>query len=118
MGDLSKHLGNRIRELRKLQNMSQEELALKSNINPAHLGQIERGFKSPTLDTLEKIIHALNIQAADLFSEYISDDTTKASIYISSMNNLMSSMTARQQEIVLNTINNLIQFSDGSKDNV
>lgn len=118
MGNLSRHLGNRIREFRKLQNMSQEELALKSNINPAHLGQIERGVKSPTLDTLEKIVIALNISAADLFTECISIEATKTSIYTTSINNLISSMTVRQQEIVLNSISNLMEFSNNKKPGV
>lgn len=115
MGDLSRHLGNQIREFRKLQNMSQEELALKSNVNPAHLGQIERGAKSPTLDTLEKLIGALNIQASDLFTEYIPTEATKPSIYAASMNQLMSSMTTGQQEIALNIVNNLVRFSGHAK---
>ena len=55
MNDLSIKFGKRIRQLRQSLNMSQEELAFKAGIGPAHLGQIERAEKKPTLETIGKI---------------------------------------------------------------
>jgi len=49
-----------------MQSISQEELAFRANINPAYLGQIERGIKCPTVDTLCRIAGALNIVPAEL----------------------------------------------------
>ena len=40
-------VGSRIRYYRKLQNMSQEKLALTASINPAFVGHLERGEKKP-----------------------------------------------------------------------
>lgn len=48
--------------------MSQEELAFKAGISPAHLGQIERALKNPTIDTIAKIAAALDIPIAALFT--------------------------------------------------
>lgn len=59
-------VGNRIRSFRQLQSISQEELALRANLNPAYFGQVERGLKCPTIDTLYKIAKALDIPPADL----------------------------------------------------
>ena len=59
-------VGNRIRYFRRLQSISQEELALRANLNPAYLGQVERGLKCPTVDTLYKIAKAMNISPAEL----------------------------------------------------
>lgn len=62
-------IGSRIRYFRKLKGWSQETLALQADMNPAFLGHLERGLKSPTVKTLEKIAAALDISMAELFSE-------------------------------------------------
>lgn len=43
-------------------------IALIAEINPAYVGQIERGIKSPTVNTLKKITDALGINLATLFT--------------------------------------------------
>lgn len=63
------NIGGRIRYFRKLKGWSQETLALQADMNPAFLGHLERGLKSPTVKTLEKIAAALDISMAELFSE-------------------------------------------------
>lgn len=68
MSDIAKQLGQRIRQLRNEQHMSQEEIAFKAGISPAHLGQIERALKSPTIDTVSKIAAALDVPVTALFT--------------------------------------------------
>ena len=63
------NVGERIRYFRKLRGWSQEALALQADINPAFLGHLERGLKSPTVKTLEKIVAALDISLAELFAD-------------------------------------------------
>lgn len=65
-------VGERIRYYRMLKGMSQEALALEANINSAFVGHLERGLKSPTVTTLEKITDALGISMEELFSEELS----------------------------------------------
>ena len=60
-------LGARIKELRKAKRLSQDELSEKINIDPKHLSRIEVGKSYPSLDTLEKIAKALNVEIKDLF---------------------------------------------------
>lgn len=55
----------RIKYFRHMRSMSQEELALRANINPAYYGQVERGLKCPTIDTLYKIALALEVSPAE-----------------------------------------------------
>ena len=73
-------IGMRIRYFRQLRGWSQERLALQAGINPAFLGHLERGLKSPTVTTLEKIVYALEITLEDLFAEKIveEDDRQRA----------------------------------------
>lgn len=54
-------IGQRIHDLRKQRKMSQEELALSSDIHPAYLGRVERGEKCPTVQTLFKISQGLKV---------------------------------------------------------
>lgn len=51
---------------RMKRNLSQEELALTAGLNRNTVGNIERGYASPTIETLEKIAKALNIKFLDL----------------------------------------------------
>ena len=63
---LSKKIGLKIRLLRTKQQISQEELGYRAGINKNSIGAIERGTSSPTIDTLNQIAHALNINIVDL----------------------------------------------------
>lgn len=63
---LNVQTGERIRYLRILKMLSQEELAFSAGINPTYIGHIERGLKCPTIDTLNKICIALNITLSQL----------------------------------------------------
>ncbi|OGV99822.1 MAG: transcriptional regulator [Nitrospinae bacterium RIFCSPLOWO2_02_FULL_39_110] len=60
-------LGGRIKELRRLRRLSQEELSEKVEIDPKHLSRIEVGRGFPSLDTLEKMANALNVELKDFF---------------------------------------------------
>lgn len=50
-----------IKRYRKEQNMSQEALAEQANLDRTYISGVERGVRNITLDSLEKIIFALNI---------------------------------------------------------
>lgn len=41
---------------------------MRADLNPAYLGQIERGLKCPTIDTLYKIVRALEISLPEFFA--------------------------------------------------
>lgn len=73
----------RIRYYRRQKGMSQEELALKANLNPAFFGQVERGMKCPTVDTLYKIAYAMSVPLPELVrfesSPTIDEDSKRTS---------------------------------------
>lgn len=56
----------RIKYLRKKKGMSQENLALRSGINAVYYGQLERGLKCPTVDTLYKLSKGLEVPLPEL----------------------------------------------------
>lgn len=59
-------IGNRIRDLRKERNISQEELANEADIPLSQIGRIERGETNPTISTLYAISKALIISLKNL----------------------------------------------------
>ena len=66
MKNLTKSFGSRVREIRSSANITQEELATLANIDRGYMGHIERGTKSPTLDKVEQISNALNMEVVNI----------------------------------------------------
>lgn len=65
-------IGLRIMTLRKLQGLTQEELANRAGIQRAHLSRIEAGKYAVTLDVLENIAEALGM-TVDIVDERLRD---------------------------------------------
>lgn len=61
--------GKRLRELRKAQGYSQEGFALTVELDRTYIGGIERGERNPGLKTILRIAEALEVPAAELFSQ-------------------------------------------------
>jgi transcriptional regulator with XRE-family HTH domain len=56
-----------LRVLRKQKGFTQEELADRAGINRNYVGQIEREEKSPTVDLLERLVLALDVEPEVFF---------------------------------------------------
>lgn len=69
MSDIAKILGQRIRNCRTEQGLSQEKLAELSGCHPTYIGQVERGEKNATIESIEKIALALNVPLSKLFEK-------------------------------------------------
>lgn len=61
--------GRKIASLRSQAGLSQEKFAEKCNIHRTYIGAIERGEKSPTLETIEKLAKGLNVGISILFND-------------------------------------------------
>ena len=64
---VKKKLGKRIRELRKLQKISQAQLAFEAGVRREAIIFIESGVQNPTTETLIGIADALNVHVRELF---------------------------------------------------
>lgn len=67
MDDIVKRLGERIRRLRKERNLSQDQLAELSGLHTNYVGQVERGEKNLTIETLKKVVDGLGVSLEELF---------------------------------------------------
>jgi transcriptional regulator with XRE-family HTH domain len=62
-------IGERLRNLRELSNLTQEELAERANLTKGFISQIERDLTSISLDSLIQILDALDENISDFFRE-------------------------------------------------
>lgn len=68
MATIYEKLGNKIRDLRRKANLSQEELAEKAKLDLTSVSEIESGLRNPSLKTLHKISSALSLSLKEIFS--------------------------------------------------
>ena len=69
MISIAKIIGQRIRNYRTQKGLSQEKLAELAGCHPTYIGQLERGEKNATLESVEKIASAMDISLSELFDK-------------------------------------------------
>lgn len=67
-------LGARIKNKRLEQNLTQEQLAEKVELSAVYIGQIERGERKMTIDTLVKLANSLNSSIEELLKDSTSSN--------------------------------------------
>ena len=67
MHDLAKIIGQRIRNYRTAQNLSQEKLAELCGISPRHYQTIEAGKTNPRMECFLRLCEILDLKLEDLF---------------------------------------------------
>jgi transcriptional regulator with XRE-family HTH domain len=61
-------LGLAIRSAREEQNISQEELGLRSGVHRNYIGGVERAEREPTVRTIARLAESLNIKPSELIA--------------------------------------------------
>lgn len=111
MSDLTNHIGEKIRYYRKEQNLSQEELAFKAALHNTYIGQLERGEKNVTVESLAKVCAALNLTLAEFF--HMPRTTSKLlSIELEQIIILLEGRSKKDQQNVLEIIESLLKWKD------
>ncbi|OGC43330.1 hypothetical protein A2Y85_05030 [candidate division WOR-3 bacterium RBG_13_43_14] len=77
-------LARRVRQLRKINKMTQEELAEHCDLHFTYIGEIERCEKNPTIISLQKISQAFKISLTELLT--FADEPRKAGSNIDTLN--------------------------------
>ena len=62
-------IGERIKNLRQMSSLTQEELAARANLTKGFISQVERDLTSISLDSLVQILEALDENISDFFRE-------------------------------------------------
>lgn len=64
-----KEIGNKIKEIRKSQKVTLQELADKTELTKSYLSKVERSLKGPPISTLMRIAEALNVKISEILEE-------------------------------------------------
>lgn len=70
-------IGQKIKSFRKENNLTQKELAKKSNISRSYLADIENDRYNASLDTLKSIANALDVNISALIEEDLNAKNNK-----------------------------------------
>lgn len=113
MSDISRLIGENIRSLRRTKGLSQEQLALRAEINASYMGQVERGEKNPTIDVLNKISQALQTPLEQIINFKAShQEHDENNGYADKIAHQLHGLSAKEQEAVYKFVKQLVQFKE------
>ena len=108
MKSLSKTIGERIRNYRNREGLNQEQLAERCGLHATYIGQIERGEKNATLESVAKIVKGLNISFEALF-EKIQVEEIKNNV-ASNCYSLIDALSEKEQAAIFELIQKIIAY--------
>ena len=105
MSEIKKLLGKRIREVRILRNLTQEDLSELTDIGASSISKIESGYFRPTDENLDKIAKALKIEPYKLYMFNHQKDTKTL---ISDLENILKSATEEEIKLVHRVVTSIL----------
>lgn len=116
--DFLKLVGERIRTLRKEKGYTQESLSEKSRIHVTYISDIERGERNISMETLEKVISALGVNAIEVFRfegiEGIEERSNRREL-IEAINTLLAGRKTEEVQLVLRISKDILGTYDKLK---
>ena len=101
--------GERIKNLRVSKKLSQEKLAELSCLHATYIGQIERGEKSPTIDTVFKLSKGLSLPVSAFFKNLEGENSQNA--IADKIYNEILKLPQERQEKIYRILKEIMQFS-------
>ncbi|MNH75004.1 HTH-type transcriptional regulator ImmR [compost metagenome] len=94
-------LGKRLRQERRKMHWTQEKLAERIDVSDAYIGQIERGERSLSLDTLIRLANELGVTVDYLLHDSIeiTDDQ-----FVDQLRQIMMNRSAKEKQMALDLI--------------
>lgn len=111
--DITQEVGARIRYYRTEKKISQEKLSELSDLHPSYIGQLERGEKTPSVETIYKVTQGLSMSLSDFFLDFEavtgeSDDTEET--YAMKSYKLIEYQPANNQRHLYNILNEIMSM--------
>lgn len=103
-------LGKRIKEERLKLNLTQENLAEKINVSTSYIGQIERGERSLSLDTLVNICNVLGVTVDYLLKDSINISKLDSCNYTNELNQILHDKTTKEKMMAINVIKLIFSY--------
>jgi transcriptional regulator with XRE-family HTH domain len=103
-------LGQRIREERQKLKLTQSQLAEAIDISDTYVGQIERGERSLTLDTLVRLVNRLGVSIDYLLKDSVT--ATDDSI-INQFRQIIDTRSDSRKQMALDVVKTMFAHLDG-----
>ncbi len=102
-------IGQRIRNYRLQIKLSQEELAERCGLHPTYIGQVERGEKNATIESIGRISSGLGIPLSRLFENLDISNDIKTN-YPAQAYALVQSLDLNDQKKLVGILRDIIEF--------
>lgn len=106
---IATELGSRIRAYRRQQHLSQEDLAELCDFHPTYIGQLERGEKNATLESINKLSHGLGISINKLLEDIDTVEDSPDNIPLEVYHKLMK-LPKEEQLKIASILSNIIDL--------
>lgn len=103
-------VGERLRNRRKELGYSQEVISEMAGMHPTYIGQLERGEKNATIESVEKICIALHYPMEELFGKIVCCD--EAGSVANQCYSLILSRPSAEQKQIYDFLKQLIAYKD------
>lgn len=77
--DVKEKIGQRIKELREAQSMSQKDLSYAADLDRSYIASVENGQRNISIVNIEKIATALGVTLKEFFNDDEFDNAAKRS---------------------------------------
>lgn len=109
MSETVKKFGQHVRYYRREKKLSQEQLAEICGLHPTYIGQLERGEKNASIETVIQLCRGLGITPSVLFENISADaDSTPAQ----EAYELFLSAPADKQQLLLEILRKAVQLME------
>ena len=98
---INEHIGKLFQEYRQKNNLTQNQVAEMTGLEPRHISQIERGFSKGSIDTLLKLCNAYKITPDIILYDLLDKDVKD---YTKIYDENFKKLSKRDKEAVLNLI--------------
>ena len=112
MANVSEQVGIRLREFRQRAGLTQEVLSFNSGIHVSFLSEIERGIKKPSIDSLEKLLAALNVSFQEFFDFEINVKALKDSTALEKLVHKLQDRSEQEIELIHSIAKQILAFED------
>lgn len=102
--EMAKYIGNKILEIRKLNKLSREEFAEKTNLSANYIYEIEKGNSIPGCKALIDICNTFKIAPSNLLDKYLDTNVHTASELVNSSFQKLSNYDKRLIVDIINLL--------------
>ena len=108
MSNISQIIGGRIRMYRTRKNLSQDALGEMAGLHGKYIGQLERGERNATLESIEKVARALDLPFEILFENIIVGGTQNE--IPKRCYDLLTPLSLKEQKAILDLIEKAMEY--------